>query len=192
MSKIQMNNDARSDEELVALVQNGDQKIEELIFKRYRGLVRSLSRRFFLVGGDMEDLTQEGMMGLYQAMREYDTAKKSSFKTFAYLCVHRRIVDAVKAASGKKNEPLLGGISALAETLQAGDPSPEDLIILNEEQREFNQKISKILSDFEFKIVVMYIDGLTTLEIGEILGKSTKSIDNAIQRSKRKLQILKK
>lgn len=188
----QTNIQACPDEQLVALVQSGEQKAVEVVFERYRDLVRSLSRRFFLAGGDMDDLTQEGMMGLYQAMCKYDASKKSSFKSFAYLCVYRRIVDAVKSVSGNKQEPLLGGVSALAEDLQAGDPSPEDLIILSEEQREFNQKISKILSDFEFKIVVMYINGQTTLEISETLGKSTKSIDNAIQRSKRKLQVLKK
>ncbi len=191
MGKIQRNNDTRSDEQLVALVQAGERKIEEIIFERYRDLVRSLARRFFLVGGDMEDLTQEGMMGLYQAMREYDADKKSSFKSFAYLCVYRRIVDAVKSAASKKQEPLLGVVT-LGDEVQAGGPSPEDLMILSDEKREFNQKISKILSDFEFKIIVMYMDGLTTVEIGEILGKSTKSIDNAIQRSKKKLQVLKK
>lgn len=191
MEKIQVNNDTRSDEELVALAQSGERKIEEIIFERYRDLVRSLARRFFLVGGDMEDLTQEGMMGLYQAMREYDADKKSSFKSFAYLCVYRRIVDAVKSAASKKQEPLFGVVT-LGDEVQAGGPSPEDLMILSDEKREFNQKISKILSDFEFKIIVMYMDGLTTVEIGEMLGKSTKSIDNAIQRSKKKLQVLKK
>lgn len=192
MDTLQTNIQACSDEQLVAMVQRGERKIEEIIFERYRDLVRSLARRFFLVGGDTDDLTQEGMMGLYKAIREYDAEKKSSFKTFAYLCVYRRIVDAVKSAAGKKQEPLLGGVSSLAEDVQAGGPSPEDLIILSEDQREFNQKISGILSGFEFKIIVMYMNGLTTLEIGKTLGKPTKSIDNAIQRSKKKLQVLKK
>ena len=191
MSKIQTNYQACSDEQLVAMVQGGEQKTVEVIFERYRNLVRSLSRRFFLVGGDADDLAQEGMMGLHQAILDYDANKKSSFKSFAYLCVYRRIVDAVKAESAKKQEPLLGG-SELADNLQAVGPNPEELIILNDEKREFNQKISKILSDFEFKIIVMYMDGLTTGEISEMLGKPMKSIDNAIQRSKRKLQVLKK
>ncbi len=192
MSKTQINNDTRSDEQLIALFKDGDQKIVEVLFARYGNLVRSLSRRFFLVGGDTDDLAQEGMMGLYQAILEFDESKKCSFKTFAYLCIHRRILDAVKSASAKKNEPLLSVVSTLSPDLQAVAPSPEDWMILNDEKREFNQKISKILSDFEFKIIVMYTDGLTTFEISEMLGKSTKSIDNAIQRSKKKLQILRK
>ena len=188
MANVQAIYNGYTDEQLVALVQGGDQKAAEPVFERHRDLVRGIARRFFLNGGDTDDLVQEGMMGLYQAITDYDANGKSSFKSFAYLCVYRRIVDAVKSAARKKNEPLLNGVSALADDLQTGEPSPEDIIILNDDKREFNQKISKILSNFEFKIIVMYMDGLTCAEICETLGKPAKSIDNAIQRSKRKLQ----
>lgn len=177
-----------TDEQLVAMVQGGDQKAVRELFSRHRGLVRGIARRFFLIGGETEDLIQEGMMGLYEAIIGYKEG--SSFKSFAYLCVYRRIVDAVKSAARRKNEPLLGGNYAFTDDMQTGEPSPEDIMILNDDKREFNQKISRILSDFEFKIIVMYMDGLTCAEICETLGKSAKSVDNAIQRSKRKLQEL--
>ncbi len=181
----------RKDEELVALAQDGDQKATEELLVRYLDLVRSLSRGFFLVGGETEDLIQEGMIGLYQAIGEYrKTAEHGTFKTFAYICVYRRIVDAVKTSARKKNEPLNTSVSALENEFVSGSPSPEELMILSDDRRELKQKMSGVLSDFEFKIVVMYMDGMTCAEICETTGKSMKSIDNAIQRSKRKLQQL--
>ena len=181
----------RKDEELVALAQDGDQKATEDLLVRYLDLVRSLSRGFFLVGGETEDLIQEGMIGLYQAIGEYrKKPENGTFKTFAYLCVYRRIVDAVKASARKKNEPLNTSVSVLENEFVSGSPSPEELMILSDDRRELKQKMSGVLSDFEFKIVVMYMDGMTCAEICETTGKSIKSIDNAIQRSKRKLQQL--
>ena len=182
----------KSDEELVALSQNGDKQATEELLLRHAGLVRGCARGFFLIGGETEDLIQEGMIGLYNAIGEYrKTEEASSFKNFAYLCVSRRIVDAVKASARKKNSPLntaasLGFVGGSEEL--PGGINPEDALILQDDRREFRQKMSGVLSDFEFKVTTMYMDGMRCGEICEATGKSAKSVDNALQRSKRKLQ----
>jgi RNA polymerase sporulation-specific sigma factor len=185
-----------SDEELVTLAQNGDNQAMEELLRRHAGIVRSSARGFFLPGGETEDLIQEGMIGLYQAIGDYQIQEKSSsFKNFAYLCVSRKIIDAVKSAARKKNEPLNAGVFLGDSEWMRNEPhlSPEELLIISDERRELKQKMSRVLSDFEFKITTMYVDGMTCAEICEATGKSAKSVDNAIQRSKRKLeQLLKK
>ncbi len=186
----------KKDEELVVLSQKGDKNATEELLLRYAGVVRYCARGFFLVGGETEDLIQEGMIGLYHAIGDYKAeGKGSSFKNFAYLCVSRRIIDAVKGAARKKNAPLNSGlILGDSEWLTSElNLSPEDLLIISDERKELKQKMSRALSDFEFKITSMYVDGMTCAEICEATGKTPKSVDNAIQRSKRKLQqILKK
>ena len=173
----------KTDEELVKLAQADDQGAIEELLRRHSGLVRSCARRYFLVGGETEDLIQEGMIGLYRAIRSYDGTREgcSSFKNFAYLCISRQILDAVKRASKSNAETSLNGGMA-----QSG-LSPEELLILSDEQKEFRQKMSRVLSDFEFKVMTMYMDGMTCAEICEATGKSPKSVDNALLRSKRKL-----
>ena len=186
-------NGKKSDEELVALSQNGDKQATEELLLRHAGLVRGCARGFFLIGGETEDLIQEGMIGLYSAIGEYQQGESaSSFKNFAYLCVSRKIIDAVKSAARKKNEPLNAGVFlGDAEWLLGQSPvSPEELLIISDERKELKQKMSRALSDFEFKITTMYVDGMSCAEICEATGKSAKSVDNAIQRSKRKLQQL--
>ena len=183
----------RSDEELVSRAQDGDNQALEELLRRHAGIVRSSARGFFLAGGETEDLIQEGMIGLYQAIGDYQIQEKSSsFKNFAYLCVSRKIIDAVKSAARKKNEPLNAGVFlGDAEWLLGQSPvSPEELLIISDERKELKQKMSRALSDFEFKITTMYVDGMSCAEICEATGKSAKSVDNAIQRSKRKLQQL--
>ena len=183
----------KTDEELVLLAKEGGQGTVEELFRRHKGLVRSCARRYFLIGGETEDLIQEGMLGLYQAIESYDAEREggSSFKNFAYLCISRRILDAVKKAARTNAEmqPLSLEVGVAERGL-----SPEELLILSEEQREFRQKMSGELSDFEFKIMTMYMDGMACSEICEATGKPLKSVDNAVQRSKRKLlqMILKK
>ncbi len=181
-----------TDEELVLRSRNGDKQALDELVARYADLVRRRARGFFLVDGETEDLIQEGMMGLYGAVLDYrqnETGK--SFKNFAYLCVSRRIYDAVKRSKSKKNEPLNNSVSeTLADFWASEVPSPEDEMILSDERKEFRQKMTALLSDFEFKIFTMYIDGMSCTEICETTGKSVKSVDNAIQRSKRKLQPL--
>ncbi len=189
-----MSMDKLTDEALIALCAKENNAAMEELLRRYAGLVRSCARRYFLVGGETEDLIQEGMIGLYRAIGAYDGGKEKgrSFKNFAYLCITRQILDAVKTVYRKKN----GGVHALqpltVEMVETG-LDPEEALILSDEQKEFRQKMSKVLSDFEFKITTMYMDGMTCAEICESTGKSPKSVDNAIQRSKRKLlQVFKK
>ncbi len=181
------------DEELVRRTRTGDKQATEELFRRHAGLVRGCARRYFLIGGETEDLIQEGMMGLYGAISSFDERREEgkSFKNFAYLCISRRILDAVKKASRKTK----GGVTLLpldTEMVETG-LSPEELLIFSDEQKELRQKMSRALSDFEFKIATMYIDGMTCAEICETTGKPFKSVDNAIQRSRRKLlQIFKR
>ena len=184
-------NGKKSDEELVTLAQKGDKQAMEELLIRHAGLVRGCARGFFLIGGETEDLIQEGMIGLYGAIGDYrqdETA--SSFKNFAYLCISRRIIDAVKTSARKKNSPLNDAtlIGLGAEKELSAYSNPEDWLILRDDRREFRQKMSGVLSDFEFKVATMYMDGMTCAEICEATGKTAKSVDNALQRSKKKLQ----
>ncbi len=176
----------KTDEQLVLLAREGEQGTIEELFRRHKGLVRSCARRYFLIGGETEDLIQEGMLGMYSAIEGYDGERVggSSFKNFAYLCISRRILDAVKKAarSNAEMQPLSLNVGMAESGL-----SPEELLILSDEQREFRQKMSGALSDFEFKIMTMYMDGMSCSEICEATGKPLKSVDNAVQRSKRKL-----
>lgn len=183
---------SREDERLVRLAQSGDKQATEELLLKYAGIVRRRARGFFLIGGETEDLIQEGMVGLYHAIGEYrpDREDGMSFKNFAYLCVSRRIIDAVKASARKKNVPLNNYVSLFQSEWEMPVSSPEDEMIRSEDRQEFLQKMSKELSDFEFRVTVMYMDGLSCAEICEATGKDGKSVDNAIQRSKKKLQKL--
>ncbi len=177
------------DEILVERAQAGDKQSMEELLLRYAGLVRGRARGFFLVGGETEDLIQEGMIGLYRAISDYKS-ENSTFKTFAYLCITRRILDAVKASARKKNVPLNGYVSLFDADEAFAPENPETELIRGEDKREFLQKMSRVLSDFEFRVTVMYMDGMACSEICEATGKPAKSVDNAIQRSKKKLQKL--
>lgn len=181
-----------TDEELVLRAQNGDKQATEELLLRYANLVRARARGYFLMGGETEDLIQEGMIGLYLAINDYKCSTSStSFKNFAHLCVSRKIIDALKKSASKKNKPLNDSVpESVAELWAFTGPDPEESVILSDDQKEFKRKMSGVLSDFEFKIVVMYIDGMTCAQICEATGKSPKSVDNAIQRSKKKLQEL--
>ncbi len=184
-------NGKKSDEELVKLAQSGDKRATEELLFRHLGLVRGIARGFFLVGGETDDLIQEGMIGLYNAVEDYKDASGKSFKNFANLCVSRRIIDAVKAGARRKNAPLNGGVSGLEEDDFVDSAlSAEELLIIDDDRREFRQKISGALSDFEFKVITMYMDGISHADICKATGKSVKSVENAIQRSKKKLQKL--
>jgi RNA polymerase sporulation-specific sigma factor len=184
-----MKENGQSDEELVRKAQAGDRQATEQILERYKNVVRARARSFFLAGGETEDLIQEGMVGLYNAIHAYDEDKRKhvSFKNFVYLCVSRRIIDAVKSAARDKNAPLNNYVSFDSDFDLADDYSAEDELIETENRTEFLQKISKALSAFEFRIVVMYMDGMSYTQIAEATGKDVKSVDNALQRSKKKL-----
>ena len=181
---------SKSDESLVLMAQNGDASATEQLLRRYAGMVRALARRFFLAGGETDDLVQEGMIGLVSAVRKYRAEEGKSFKNFAYLCVRRHILDAVKASARRKNGPLNQSLSLSDPTLgdRAEEGSPEDLILESEEEREFRRRLTKELSDFEFRVVTMYLEGMSYAEICEATGKNGKSVDNALTRAKKKLQ----
>lgn len=182
----------RTDETLCALAKAGDGQAMEELMLRYANTVRRLARRFFLVGGETEDLIQEGMMGVYRAIGSFheNGAEKWTFKGFATMCVQRRIIDAVKRSARQKNVPLNNYVSIFDGDWVLPELSPEERVIQMEDRTEFLQKMSRSLSDFEFRVTVMYMDGLSMAEICVATGKNEKSVDNAIQRSKRKLQKL--
>ena len=182
--------DSERDEALVERAQRGDAEATEQLLRRYAGTVRAHARRFFLGGGETDDLVQEGMIGLYAAVREYRPEEGKSFKNFAYLLVRRHILDAVKRSARRKNVPLNESVSLFDPTLgdRAEEGSPEDMILESEAQREFRRRLMKELSDFEFRVVIMYLEGMSYAEICEATGKGVKSIDNALSRAKRKLQ----
>ncbi len=178
----------RTDEELVLFARKGDNEGMEALLRKYSGLVRSCARQYFLIGGEPEDLVQEGMIGLYRAVMDYDGEREQgrSFKNFAYLCISRQILDAIKRNTRKKRGAQYSVQPLDVEMVETG-MGPEELLIVNDERQELRQKMSKVLSDFEFKVAIMYVDGMTSAEICEATGKPSKSVDNAIQRSKRKL-----
>ncbi len=180
----------KRDEELVVLAKNGDNEAMEQLLKRYVGTVRARAREFFLLGGETDDLVQEGMIGLYHAINEYDLSFGKTFKNFAYLCVRRRIIDAVKKAAGQNKTPLNEYISIYDPNfdLFSKEDTPEEHVIDLDNRREFWVKLNKLLSDFEFRVVYTYLNGLSYKEICETTGKEMKSVDNALSRAKKKLE----
>ncbi len=184
-----------SDEALCLRVADGSREAEEELVRRYYGLVRSCARPLFLAGGDSEDLIQEGMLGLIRAIREYDGAKAASFRTFAEVCIRNRLISALRAASRDKHTPLnqsvpldtpfFDGNSYVFGTLRASS-DPEELIIDRDRAAEALESTRKQLSKFEAKILGLYLDGLSCHEIAQAVGKSPKSVDNAVQRVRRK------
>lgn len=179
-----------SDEQLIAAAKSDDKQAMETLLLRYTGLVRSIARGYFLLGGDTEDLIQEGMIGLYNAVSDYDCESGGSrFKTFARICITRRILDAVKASGRQKNQPLNNYVSLFDEgvdLLTEEDPLSE--MIHREDGEELFRKMNEVLSDLEFRIMMMYMKGMSTAEICKMAKKDEKSVDNALQRSKKKLQ----
>lgn len=188
-----------SDEEVVLLSQRGDEDALNHIIARYRNFVYSKANTYFLVGAERDDVIQEGMIGLYKAVKEYDENNISSFGHFAGLCVSRQILSAIKAATRKKHLPLNSYISLYesgAELekedtgvayLEGMDQNPEDIIIGQENQDLLEYKINKVLSKLEFQVFMYYIGGMSYGEIAEIVGRPVKSIDNALCRIKKKL-----
>ncbi len=177
-----------TDERLAILCQSGDEAAWEELFKRYKPRVLSIARRFFLSGGETEDLVQEGMCGLYLAVGGFKEGG-ASFSSYAYSCIRNRILDTVKKSGGAKYSALNNflPIDAGEEIYDSGE-NPEEKIIGIENGRELLHKMSKILSSLEFKALIMYTDGMSLSEISSALDKSPKSVDNALTRAKYKLQ----
>lgn len=175
-----------SDEELVARFRAGDKKAGEEVLVRYKNSVLSVARRFFLAGGDTEDLVQEGMCGLYSAMISFEG--QSGFSPYAHACIRNRILDAVKKSCADKN-------SALNESKPFTEDeggaelsfSPEELLLGNEAESEFFIKMKELLSPLEYRAICMYIEGATMTEICSALNKTYKQTDNALVRAKHKL-----
>ncbi|HCN56838.1 MAG TPA: RNA polymerase sporulation sigma factor SigH [Exiguobacterium sp.] len=173
----------------------------EFLIERYRNFVRAKARSYFLIGADREDIIQEGMIGLYKAVRDYRTDKLASFKGFAELCITRQMITAIKTATRQKHIPLNSYISldkpiyddeserTLLDIITSTAPSdPQVLIVNREEYADIESKMDEILSDLERKVLALYLDGRTYQEISDDLDRHVKSIDNALQRVKKKLE----
>lgn len=190
------------DEELVELSVTGDKSATEFILNKYKNFVKAVVRVYFLVGADRDDVVQEGMIGLFKAIRDFDNTKQSSFKSFAEICVKRQVLTAIKNATRQKHIPLNSYISlskpsfddenseeTLIDTL-TGDESvdPEQLFIGKENIESLGLKIEQNLSSLEKEVLGMYLNGISYQKIAVILGRSPKSIDNALQRVKKKIE----
>lgn len=192
-----------TNEELVILAQNkNDDAMNELLSK-FKSLVNKIARSYFLVGGDMEDIVQEGMIGLYKSITHFDGSKNASFKTFATTCIKHQIQSAIKVASSEKNKVLSQAIHFVQEFRQEDDdeieilipsslPSPDDKVLENEKLTEIYNIINKNLSELEKKILAFYLKGYSYNEISQLTNISKKSIDNGLSRIKNKLSFLKK
>lgn len=193
--------DLRTDEDIVDAVREGDSDALEYLINKYRNFVRAKARSYFLIGADREDIIQEGMIGLYKSIRDFRGDKLSSFKAFAELCVTRQIITAIKTATRQKHIPLNSYVS-LDKPIYDEDSDrtlldvicgtrvtdPEELIINKEEFVGLEDKMGEILSDLERKVLMLYLDGRSYQEIAVDLDRHVKSIDNALQRVKRKLE----
>ncbi|WP_283809188.1 RNA polymerase sporulation sigma factor SigH [Tumebacillus amylolyticus] len=190
-----------SDEDLVELVRQGDDEALEHLINKYKNFVRAKARSYFLIGADREDIVQEGMIGLYKSIRDFRDDKLASFKAFAELCITRQIITAIKTATRQKHIPLNSYVS-LDKPIYDEDSDrtlldvicgsrvtdPEELIINQEEFDDIEVRMGEILSDLERKVLMLYLDGRSYQEIAVDLKRHVKSIDNALQRVKRKLE----
>ncbi|MGI6605721.1 MAG: RNA polymerase sporulation sigma factor SigH [Peptococcia bacterium] len=193
--------DVLEDEYVVDLAREGDGEALEYLIHKYKHFVRAKARSYFLIGADREDIIQEGMIGLYKAIRDFRYDKLSSFRAFAELCITRQIITAIKTATRQKHIPLNSYVS-LNKPIYDEDSDrtlldvitgtkitdPEELIISREEFYDIEEKMGEILSPLEWRVLMSYLDGRTYQEIAVELKRHVKSIDNALQRVKRKLE----
>ncbi len=189
------------DEEVVEFAREGDDVALEYLINKYKNFVRAKARSYFLIGADREDIIQEGMIGLYKAIRDFRMDKLSSFRAFAELCITRQIITAIKTATRQKHIPLNSYVSlnkpiydedsdrTLLDVISGSKISdPEELIVSREEFDDIEEKMGEILSSLEWKVLMSYLEGKSYQEIAEDLQRHVKSIDNALQRVKRKLE----
>ena len=191
-----------TDEEIVRLAQRDkDGAALEYLLNKYKNFVRAKARSYFLIGADHEDIVQEGMIGLYKAIRDYREDRLSSFRAFAELCVTRQIITAIKTATRQKHIPLNSYISlnrpiyeedsdrTLLDVITEDSPSnPEEMLIDREDLSVIEGRIGQMLSDLEKEVLIRYVEGKSYVEISEEMNCHVKSVDNALQRIKRKLQ----
>lgn len=193
--------DNKLDEEIAMEAKNGNKRAQEYLINKYQNFVKSKSKSYFLIGADKEDIYQEGMIGLYKAIRDFRPDKLASFKAFAELCVTRQIITAIKTATRQKHIPLNTYVSlnkpiyeeesdrTLLDVLAGLKVTdPEELVISNEEMKHIEKEIGQVLSDLEMEVLMSYLDGKSYQEIACDLDRHAKSIDNALQRVKRKLE----
>ncbi len=177
-----------TEEVLVRAFRKGDKYAGEELLVRYKNKVLSVARRFFLIGGDTDDLVQEGMCGLYSAMTTF--TGESGFSSYAYACIKNRILDAVRKSSGAKNAALNDSSPITEADGEIGLINPEEILIEGEDESETAQKMQSVLSDLEYKVIKMYVDGATMSEIVSSSGLTYKQADNALSRAKNKLRAL--
>jgi RNA polymerase sporulation-specific sigma factor len=190
-----------TEEDIVLEAKNGNTRAQEYIISKYENFVKAKARSYFLIGADKEDIYQEGMIGLYKAIRDFNAEKSNTFKSFAELCITRQIITAIKTATRQKHIPLNTYISLnrpvsddesdrtlldIISSIKITDP--EELIISQEQKEYIEDEISKVLSDLEMEVLQSYLDGKSYQEIACDLDRHAKSIDNALQRVKRKLE----
>jgi len=191
----------KTDEEVVELARQGDNDAQEYLIGKYKNFVRAKARSYFLIGADKEDIIQEGMIGLYKAIRDYRPDKLSSFRAFAELCITRQIITAIKTATRQKHIPLNSYISlnkpiydedsdrTLLDVISGTRVTdPEELVISQEDFDDIEAKLGEILSSLEWNVLMYYLEGKSYQDIAEGLDRHVKSIDNALQRVKRKLE----
>ncbi len=188
--------ESMTDAELLALSAAGDLQAEETLIRRYSRIIRSMARPFFLTGGDQEDLLQEGMLGLLSAIRSYDPGKNASFRTFAMLCIRRRLISALRESAGTQNVSLddcLSLESSLFDELSSRNDNtrgPEELLIDREEAQKRYQSLLQLLSAYEQSVLRCFLRGMSYREIAKTTNRSEKAVDNAVQRIRRKFQKL--
>ncbi|WP_026493323.1 MULTISPECIES: RNA polymerase sporulation sigma factor SigH [unclassified Butyrivibrio] len=200
MAKISMD---ESDEELITRLREGESDVTDYIMNKYKDMVKNKAASMYILGADKDDLIQEGMIGLFKAIRDYDPGRDASFKTFADLCVSRQIYTAIQASNRKKHAPLNSYISlyakmdghdedkdfSLDQVLEdMNDRNPEAMMIDKENTRDIEEFIENGLSDFEKSVLELHMTGMSYVEIAKVLGRDEKSTDNALQRLKNKIR----
>lgn len=193
-----INYESLPDEKVVVLAQQGDKRAVDFIVDKYRSFVEIRSIPYFMAGGERDDLVQEGLIGLYKAVKSYSTDKNANFKTFAEICVVRQMISAVKSSTRKKNSPLNHYISIHApddeldtissKLVDIKNNNPESMLIEREAAYGMQNKIYSVLSDFESEVLSYYLSGISYKEIARIIGKSAKAVDNALFRIKKKIE----
>ncbi|MGN0251099.1 MAG: RNA polymerase sporulation sigma factor SigH [Oliverpabstia sp.] len=182
-----------TDEELIEKLRQGEPEVMDYLIDKYKSMVRQKARVLYLVGGEQDDLIQEGMIGLFKAVRDYHAGKDASFHTFAQLCVDRQMYHAIQSSNRQKHQPLNSYVSMSSEEWENEvrtmlQQSPENIVIAQENAAHLESKIRNQLSKFENQVLDMYLDGDNYLTIADRMGKTPKSIDNALQRIRMKVK----
>lgn len=186
--------DKMTDEELIERLRAGQKDVTDYLMEKYKGLVRQKARTMYLIGGETDDLIQEGMIGLFKAVQNYDTEKEASFQTFARLCIDRQLYKAVSGSNRQKHQPLNTYVSLSQEEEtdhleELWEQSPETIVIARENMGDLEEQIRKCLSPFENQVLKLYLRGEDYGQISKTLGKTKKSVDNALQRIKGKVRL---